>query len=111
MRLSTELKGLKVKVDKELEKYSDNKGNYRALAVQTVKEMSIPAEFKINVPVFKGQPKIELGVEIYINPNSFRISLVSPEANDEISRVRDEIIDTEVKKITGIAPEIVIIEK
>jgi len=111
MKLSTALKELKVKVDKELEKYDDKKGNYRNIAVQTVKEMSIPAEFSINVPIFKGQNKVSIAIEIYINPNNYRITLVSPDANDVVSDVRDSIINDQKSLIADLAPDIVIIEQ
>lgn len=111
MKLSTGLKSLKVNVEKELEKENDNRGNYRLLALQRVKDMSIPKTFHMNVPIFKGQPKVSFEVEIYLDPHNYKISLISPEANDAVSDVRDEIINKEKTKITDLAPEIVIIEK
>lgn len=111
MKLSDSLKNFRMKVDKELEAMNDNRGNVRALAVQKVKESSIPESFKLFVPVFKGQPKQEFTVEIYINASTFGITLVSPDANDIIAEVRDEIIDNEIDRIEELAPNIPIIEE
>jgi hypothetical protein len=111
MKLSTGLKNLKVNVEKELEKENDNRGNYKAIAVQKVKDMSIPDKFALTVPIFKGQDKVHFEVEIYVNPHNYRISLVSPEANDAVSDVRDNIIDEQKEKIIEIAPNLVIIEQ
>jgi len=111
MKLSGELKNLKVKVDKQIEAGNDNRGNVRVLAAQTVIESSIPKLFKLNVPIFKGQPRQEFEVEVYVNPNNFQVTLVSPDANDLIEEVRDSIIDEELEKIREIAPFIPIIEQ
>lgn len=111
MKLSGELKNLKIKVDKEVEANTDNRGNVKVLAAQTVIESSIPKSFWLNVPVFKGQGKQEFEVEVYVNPNNFQVTLVSPDANDIKDAVRDSIIDEEIGKIEHIAPNIAIIEQ
>lgn len=111
MRLSTELKQLQVNVDKQIEKNNDRRGNYKAIAIQQVKSMSIPDRFEINVPIFKGQAKSKIEVEIYIDANTYRITLVSPDANDIIASVRDNIIDEQKSLIQSLAPDIVIIEQ
>lgn len=111
MKLSAELKSLKIKVDKEVEASNDNRGNVRVLAGQKVVESTVPKSFNLNVPVFKGQGKSEFEVEVYVNAQTFAVSLVSPDANDIVSEVRDSIIDEQKKKIQDIAPELVIIEQ
>jgi hypothetical protein len=111
MKLSGELKNLKVNVDKKIEASNDNRGNVKALTAQTVIDSSILKTFMINVPVFKGQPKKEFEVEVYVNPNNFQVTLVSPDANDIIEEVRDSIIDEQIEKIKRVAPGIPIIEQ
>ncbi len=111
MRLSAELKTLKVKVEKQAEASNDNRGNVKALAAQTVIESSIPKTFIINVPVFKGQAKMEFEIEIYVNPNTYQVTLVSPDANDIKNNVRDSIIDEQIKEIKEITNNIAIIEQ
>ena len=111
MKLSAELKNLKIKVDKEVETSNDNRGNVKVLAAQTVINSSIPKSFVINVPIFKGQIKTEFEIEVYVNPNNFQVTLVSPDANDIKNNVRDSIIDEEIRTIEEIAPDIAIIEQ
>lgn len=111
MKLSAELSTLKVKVDHEVEKANDNRGNVRQMISQKVIEMNIPKFFKLRVPVFKGQPAQLFEVEIYVNPNNYMVSLISPEANDIISIIRDSVIDEQKNEIKKIVPDLVIIEQ
>jgi hypothetical protein len=111
MKLSKELQDIKVKVEKEAEKSDNNRGDYKAMIAQKVIHSNIPESFKLNIPVFKGQPAKEFEVEIYISPDSFSCSFVSPEVNDIVHDVRDSIIDEQIKLIESIAPDIVIIEQ
>jgi len=111
MKLSKELQDIKVKVEKEAEKSDNNRGDYKAMIAQKVIHSNIPESFKLNLPIFKGQPAKEFEVEIYISPDSFSCSFVSPEVNDIVHAVRDSIIDEQIKLIEATAPDIVIIEQ
>ena len=111
MKLSKELQELKVKVDKEVENSNDNRANMRAMVAQKVIEMNIPESFNLFIPVFKGQSKVKMEVEIYVNPGTFEVSLVSPDANDIVSEVKDTVIDVQKQSIKELAPDIVIIEQ
>lgn len=110
MQLSSELQNLRVKTDKELERSDDNKGSYKVAIAQKVIESSIPDVFTIKVPIFKGQPAKEIQIEIYVNPETFQVGLVSPEANDIIELTKNTAIDDELAKIDKIAPDIIQIE-
>lgn len=111
MKLSNELQNIKVKVEKEAEKQDNNRGDYKAMIAQKVIESNIPERFILNVPIFKGQKPSRFEVEIYISPDSYSCSFVSPEVNDIIHNVRDSIIDEQLKLINEIASEIVVIEQ
>lgn len=111
MKLVTELKGLKVKVEKEIEKSNDNRGSFRAVLAQQVVASNIPDKLSLCVPVFKGHSKVEFQVELYVNPTTFRVKLISPDVSDIVSSVRDTIIDQQKKAIEEIAPKLVIIEQ
>ena len=111
MKLSSELANVKIKAETEIEKADDNKGNFRQLVAQRVIASNVPADFKLNMPVFKGQKKVEIEVEVYVSASDYSVTLVSAEANDIISDVRDTIIDDQKKDIQTIAPELVIIEQ
>ncbi len=111
MKLSAELQNLKVKVDKEVENSNDNRANIRSMMAQKVIDMNIPKSFTLNVPIFKGGKKVKFEVEIYVNPGTFDISLISPDANDVVSEVKETVIDEQKEIIIGLAPDLVIIEQ
>lgn len=109
MALVTELQNFKAKVAKEIEKLNDNRGNKTELQAQVV-ESNLPDKFNLVIPIFKGQPKQTIEVEVYINPSDFTCALVSPVANDLTESFRDSIIDNVLDQIKEICPNIVIIE-
>ncbi len=111
MKLFTELKNVRIKTDKEYENQSDNRGSVKQMLAQKIIQSNIPEKFQIIVPIFKGQEKHTIEVEIYVNPSTFAVNLVSPQANDIIHQVRDSIIDDQKKKIEERAPDLVIIEQ
>jgi hypothetical protein len=110
MKLVSELKSFKAKIDKEVEKAKDDRGNYK-LAQQQAVDSNLPEKFFLNIPLFKGIEKTNLEVEIYISPLDLLCSLVSPQANDLIVEISDKAIDTELDKIRSLAPNIAIIEQ
>lgn len=110
MTLFKELKDIRIKTEKELENSNDNKGSQRVLLSQKVISSNIPGLFVLNVPVFKGQEKKTFEVEVYVDPSSFMVTLVSPSANDIVSAFVDSIIDEQKKAIQEICEQIVIIE-
>jgi hypothetical protein len=109
MKLVTELRNFKGKVEKELELSDDKRGNARVLRAQTV-DSNIPEAFHINVPVFKGNKATSIEVEVEINPNDLCCTLVSPEANDIIRTQRDVEIDNVIASVRASLPEMPIIE-
>lgn len=109
MELVNELQNFRAKVDKEIEKLNDNRGNARDLKNQVV-DSNLPDAFKLKIPVFKGTPKQEIEVEVYINPDDFSCTLVSAQANDIIADLRDREIDKVLDGIREVAGGIVIIE-
>ena len=111
MKLSSELQNLRVKTDKEIERSDDNKGSFKVAIAQKVIDSSIPDVFAINVPIFKGQPAKEIQIEIYVNPETFNVGLVSPEANDIIEQTKNTVIDEQLDEIKEICSEIVIVEQ
>lgn len=109
MKLSSELSNIKVKVDKEIEKSDNNRGDYKSILAQKVIDSNIPHGFKLNLPIFEGHKKVEFMVEIYINPTNFSVSLMSPDAEDYISESSEDILKTVVFRIVEIRPDIPII--
>lgn len=110
MKLVSELRNFKAKIDKELELSDDKRGNQRILKSQFV-ESNLPKDFKIQLPIFKGMRKETIQVEVEINPNDLSCTLVSPEAHDIVVQQRDMHMDAVIDRIKDAAPTIVIIEQ
>jgi len=110
MKLVTELQNFKAKIASEIEKSDNNRGDKRELQAQKVNS-NLPEGFNLCLPIFKGQKKTTIAVEVYINPNDLTCTLVSPDANDQIESFRDSMIDNVLDGIKAISPEIVIIEQ
>jgi hypothetical protein len=109
MKLVAVFQNFKAKVEKEIELSDDKRGNRTNLQRQVVSNMSIPLAFSLNVPIFKGQPAIELPVEIEINADTLQCSLFSPVANDIINTQAESMINEQLAAIGEIAPDIAII--
>jgi exonuclease VII large subunit len=101
---------LKAKVQREIEHADNNRGNLKKNFSQVVTEMTIPEKFEIITPIFKGDEKRTIPVEIVIEPESLTCSLISPDAVDIVARERDNMINAEIAKIVAIAPELAIFE-
>lgn len=110
MKLVSELRNFKAKIDKELELSDDKRGNQRILKSQFV-ESNLPKDFKIQLPIFKGMNKETIQVEVEINPNDLSCTLVSPEAHDIVVQQRDMHMDAVIDRIKDASPTIVIIEQ
>lgn len=110
MKLVSELRNFKAKIDKELELSDDKRGNQRILKSQFV-ESNLPKDFKIQLPIFKGMKKETIQVEVEINQNDLSCTLVSPEAHDIVIQQRDVHMDAVIDRIKDAAPTIVIIEQ
>lgn len=110
MELVAALKNIKTKIDKAVEASDNNRGDKRILVDQTVKT-NVPERFNLQMPIFKGSDRMTFEVEIYFNPSDITCSLVSPEANDEVERVKNGIIDNVLNRIKAAYEDIVIIEK
>lgn len=110
MKLVTELRSFKAKIDKELELSDDKRGNQTIMRAQTV-ESNLPKSFNVNMPIFKGTEKRTFEVEVEINPNDLSCTLVSPDAHDIVVQERDSQMDAVLGRIGEAAPNIVIIEQ
>jgi hypothetical protein len=109
MKLVKDLRNFTAKVNKELEAFKDDRANY-ALKKSQVVDTNLPQSFILVVPIFKGQPKENIEVEINIDADKLTCSLISPQANDYIAEFKDRIIDEQIKKIEELVPELVVIE-
>jgi hypothetical protein len=108
MKLVSELRNFEGKVNRDLEAKVDDRGNKRALINQVV-ESNIPSGFFLELPVFVGQEKTRLEVEVYIN-SSFECSLISPDLKQLIDLESKNILDEQLDKIKALHPELKIFE-
>jgi len=111
MQLVSILKNFKAKVNQDIERSKEENGSKTDNFSQVV-DSNLPKSFKLNIPLFKGFPCEEIEVEIYadVDGRDVSLSLVSAGANEAIEEYKNRVIDEELKKITEIAPDIVIIE-
>ena len=110
MKLVTELRSFKAKIDKEMELSDDKRGNQKIMRAQKV-ESNLPKSFKVKMPIFKGTEERTFEVEVEINPNDLSCTLVSPDAHDIVVQERDSQMDAVLGRIGEAAPNIVIIEQ
>lgn len=110
MKLVTELQNFKAKVDKDIEKMDNNRGDRRLLINQAV-QSNLPEHFNLCIPIFKGTPKQTINVEVYISPDDLSCTLISAEVNDILDELRDQSMNEVLDRINSVCPDIVVIEK
>jgi len=112
MKIVTDLKNFKAKIDTTVEKQKIENGSFNDVFSGIVTS-NLPGSFKLHIPLFKGQIAEDIEVEIYssINGRQVSLQLFSPGANQAIEEILSIIIDNELEKIKGIASDIAIIEQ
>ncbi|OQA33116.1 MAG: hypothetical protein BWY54_00999 [Candidatus Dependentiae bacterium ADurb.Bin331] len=98
-----ELKNFVGKVNKEIEKANDNRGNTVNLMKQFVNS-NVPESFMISLPLIEGENPCEFGVEILIEvggSGDIQCTLESVIAKEIFDDLVKKVIETEVEKLTG----------
>lgn len=111
MMLVSTLKSFKAKVNQDIERSKEENGS-RVDNYSQVVYSNLPKSFKINVPLFKGFACEEIEVEVYadVDGRDVSLSLVSAGANETIEEYKNNVLDEQIRLISEIAPDIVIIE-
>ena len=111
MMLVSTLKSFKAKVNQDIERSKEENGS-RVDNYSQVVDSNLPKSFKINVPLFKGFACEEIEVEVYadVDGRDVSLSLVSAGANETIEEYKNNVLDEQIRLISEIAPDIVIIE-
>ena len=111
MKLVTDLRNFKAKVNKDIEKLGDNRGNKNEVLNQVV-DTNIPDSFTLSMPIFKAGPvlKFQVDINIIVRDSDMECTLESVEENDLSQQWCDSEITRELDKITEMAPGIVQIE-
>lgn len=102
-KLVYNLLNLKVKVDKERESSTDNKGSMAEAISQRVISSTIPETIIVNMRIFTGQEPVTFKIELYVHPSTFDVCLISPEAKEIEDAVVNTAIDNELELISEIA--------
>lgn len=110
LTLEKELKAFRATVDKKVEMADDKRGNIKASIAQTVIS-NLPLSFNVNLPVFIGQPKRLIKLEIDIDPMDLTCVLVSPELKEMIDLESKDIIDEQIKEIKELHPNLRIFQR
>lgn len=116
MKLHSELKNFRAKVDAQVEQKNNDRGNVRHLRDQVV-ESNLPESFRLQAPIFKGEEPQLIEVEVNIHHQTLECVLVSPDLADHKRQIQDEAISRELKLIremtyleTTVEKELAIIE-
>jgi hypothetical protein len=101
MKIVSGLMNFQAKINTEIEKESDNRGNKKDVVLKKI-TTEIPTEFYLQIPIFVGQEskkfKVEIGID-YSDGNGIHCWLESEEMNNIIIEERDLILDSEIKAI------------
>lgn len=109
MKLVESLMSFEAKVNSDIKRADDNRGNITMARSQAVKS-NLPEDFDINIRIFKGMSKEKIKVEVEINPQDLSCTLVSPEAADIEEMVKEREIDKEIERIKELYPTLRIFE-
>lgn len=104
MELVSVLRNIKASVNKAIEANKDERGNKRALIDQVV-QTNIPESFNIELPVFKGQPKMIIPIEVVIDED-LECVLMSPDLKQIIAEQSELLIGAELDKIKELHPQL-----
>lgn len=103
----TALRNFKAKVNQEIAAIKDDSGNYEQKKQQIV-DHNVPRSFKVNIPLFKGMPKVTFEVEILVNKD-LDVTMYSTELIQITDELREKYLNEQVAEIEKIAPDIVIL--
>lgn len=104
MELVSALKNIKATVNKAIEDSKDDRAN-RHMLIDQVVSSNIPESFNIELPIFKGQPKVTVPIEVVLD-ESLDCMLVSPDLKQIIAEESERLIGGEIDKIRELHPEL-----
>lgn len=107
MELVSILRNFRAKVDNDVEKIDDRRGNSKML-VQQVVESNLPESFNVVLPIFRGRENQTLEIEVYVNAENFNCTLISADAQEKIHRSTSDVIEKQILAIEDMCPELVI---
>lgn len=111
MLLVTKLKSFRAVVNQTVEREEKENGSKIDVFRQVV-DSSLPKDFAICIPIFKGTEPSIIKVEViaHVHGREFELELISADAAAIVEECRDNLFDEQIAKIKELAPEIPIIE-
>lgn len=106
----SKLQNFRARVSKIVEKIDDKKGNKVDHNEQAIQEINLPREIVFNIPIFKGQPKKVIRVDVEVQAEDLTVTLFSEDAYTVIDKTRDEAFDYEIQIISELLPGLPVIE-
>ncbi|MCX7003871.1 MAG: hypothetical protein NTV22_11435 [bacterium] len=106
LKLVSDLRSAKTKIDGYFERAKDDRGNFAQIRRQAI-ESTIPEGFDLSLPIVRGQNPIDVHVEIAINPDTLECTLLAPDLTEKQRVLREELISEELEAIGNL---LVIIE-
>ena len=108
--LVAKLKKFSANVQSKLAKEQDRNGSMKVAYEQEVTS-NLPTSFKVNIPIFKGEEKrlIEVEVDHYIQGADCYLQLFSPDALDVVENTTENLLRAEVERLQKAVPDIVVI--
>ena len=112
--LIAKLKNVEAKVSGDYKKECETHGTISKTDFYSMNvSHNLPESFTMNFAIFKGVPKENYPIEIDadIIDGHIMVALVSPAVNSEKESQNDKLINEELKKISALCPELLIIEE
>lgn len=105
----TGLRNFKAKIDKRVEVSDDLKGNMTNKLETIVSEIPFASTYKLLIPIFKGQPKKEIVVEVCVDVStgSIQFYLQSDDLYELVISYREELMEAAMEKLTEFGCSIV----
>lgn len=110
MKLVTQLRSFKAKVDRQIEAVKDERGNRKALLEQAV-DSNLPESFHLFMPLFEGKEPQRFLVEVYIDPSDLSCRLLSPDLMDAIQEQGEKLVMEQIEIIENEWPKISILRQ
>jgi hypothetical protein len=103
--LISKMQKFEATINKTIADQNDGRANTKLLQEQAV-TTNLPNAFNILISVYKGDERQKIEIEIYIDPNTMKCTLVSPEFQELLDKSADEIISKEIAELKELLPKV-----
>lgn len=99
--LINNLRDFTAKVNKRIEHKDDNDGNASDFLETVVSELEFEKTFELEIPIYKGAPKVRIKVEIIIDASSggLQYYFLSDDLYEAIIEQREELLGEQIKEL------------